>query len=127
MLDQENLTKWQPDLVKVEHLSGVPGEVGAKTNQVNRQGRGQLEIVETITTMRPPDEFSATYEAGSVWTLVECRFYEIGKNRTRWVLTSEFRSTNVLVKLMTLCMPGMFRKQTTKYMQLFKDFAEASG
>ena len=127
MLNHQNLTKWQPDLLRVEHLSGVPGQVGAKTKQVNRQGNGELEIIETITVRSPPEELCATYEAGSVWNLIECRFYDIGVNRTKWVLTSDFRSTNIMMKLMTIFTPGMFRKQTTKFMNRFKEFAEASA
>ena len=61
MLDQRNLVKWQPDLLSVEHLSGVPGQVGAKTKQVNRQGNGVLEIIETITVVSPPEELCGTY------------------------------------------------------------------
>ena len=127
MLDHQNLTKWQPDLLSVEHLSGVPGQVGAKTKQVNRQGKGELEIIETITVRKPPEELCATYEAGSVWNLIECRFYDIGNDRTRWVLTSDFRSTNIMLKLMTIFTPGMFKKQTAKFMNRFKEFAEANS
>ena len=68
-LDQDNLMKWQPDLLSVEVLSGEPGEVGTKTMQVNRQGKRTLDIIETITVMNPPEEFCATYEAGPVWNL----------------------------------------------------------
>ncbi|MGI9324132.1 MAG: SRPBCC family protein [Pseudomonadales bacterium] len=127
MQDHQNLTKWQPDLLSVEHLSGVSGQVGAKTLQVNRQGKGQLEIIETITESRPPETLCAMYEGGSVRTLVECQFSDLGENRTKWVLISDFQSTNILMKLMAVFAPGMFKKQTTKFMNQFKDFVEATS
>ena len=127
MLDQSNLMKWQPDLLRLEHLSGEPGQVGAKTKQVNRQGKRELEIIETITVMNPPEELCATYEAGGVWNLIENQLYELSESKTRWVLTSDFRSSNFLLKLMTIFAPGMFRRQTTLFMDRFKAFAEAAG
>ena len=111
MIDQQNLTRWQPDLLSVEHLSGEPGRVGAKSKQVNQQGKRTLEIIETITVMNPPEELCATYEAGGVWNLIECRFYESGVDRTTWVLTSDFRSTNVMMKLLAFFAPGSLRNK----------------
>ncbi len=126
LTDQQNLTKWQPDLLSVEHLSGEPGKVGAKTKQANKQGKRELEIIETITVTNHPGEYCATYEAGDVWNLIENRFYEVSENKTRWVLVSDFRSTNIVMKVMTFIAPGMFRKQTKTFMNQFKEFAEAS-
>jgi hypothetical protein len=127
LLDPQNLTKWQPDLLSVEQLAGEPGQVGAKSKQVNRQGKGELEIIETITVINHPGEFCATYEAGDVWNLIENRFYEVGATKTRWVLVSDFRTTNIMMKLMTLFAPSMFKKQTATFMNRFKEFAEATG
>lgn len=127
MIDHRNLTKWQPDLISVEQLTGEPGQVGAQSKQVNRQGNRELAIIETITVKNLPEELCATYEAEGVWNLIECRFYDLGANRTRWVLTSDFRSTSIMMKLMTVFAPGMFKKQTTKFMSRFQEFAEASG
>ena len=35
---QENLFKWQPELISFEHLSGEKGEVGAKSKMVCKMG-----------------------------------------------------------------------------------------
>ena len=126
-LDPENLTQWQPDLVSFESISGAnPRDVGAKTKQIHRSGRREVEMVETITANNYPDEFSATYEADGIWNLIENRFFDVGDQRTKWVLDAELKCSG-LVGLMTLLLPGVFKKQTLTFMKRFKEFAEASS
>ena len=126
-LDTQNLSKWQPDLISFESLGDQESRsVGAKTKQVHKMGKRQLEIIETITANNHPEEFSATYEAEGVWNLVENRFIEADEHKTKWVLDSEFKCTGI-ARLMAFFMPGMFKKQTLSYMNLFKNFAENSS
>lgn len=126
-LDPDNLQKWQPDLVSLESISdGDPRAVGAKCRLVHRMGKREVVMIETITVYNPPEEFSATYEAHKVWNLIENRFFEAGPDKTRWVLDCEFRCGGI-VRIMAIVMPGMFRKQTMKFMQQFKAFAESRG
>jgi hypothetical protein len=87
-------------------------------------GKRDFEMTETITIHRPPGEFSATYEAQGVSNLISNRFTETAEDKTRWVLDSEFKFSSLLMKLMALFFPGMFRKQTLAFMQRFKTFAE---
>lgn len=126
-LDPENLTKWQPDLVSFEPLGdGDPRAVGAKSKQIHRMGKRQVEMIETITAHNHPDEFSATYEADKVWNQNTNRFVDLGDGKTKWIVDSEFRCSG-FVGLLAFVMPGMFRKQTLKFMRQFKDFAESEG
>lgn len=126
-LDPENLPKWQPDLVSFEQVSGGEARaVGAKTKQIHKLGKREVEMIETITAHNYPDEFSATYEADGVWNLVENRFLDVDERKTKWILESEFRCSNLVMKIMTFLMPGMFKKQSLMYMNRFKGFAEAT-
>ena len=59
----DNLKKWQKALLEVEHLSGEPGEPGAKTRLVYAMGKRKMVMTETILTRNLPDEFSGTYDA----------------------------------------------------------------
>jgi hypothetical protein len=122
-LDSDNLTKWQPDLVSFEHVSGEPREVGAKNRQIHKMGKREVEMIETITARNFPEEFSATYEAHKVWNLIENRFIENGPEKTHWILDTEFKCGG-MVRIMALLMPGMFKKNTFTFMNRFKDFAE---
>ena len=125
-LDSENLYKWQQGLVSFEHLDGQEArQVGAKSKQVHKMGRHEVEMIETITAHNYPDEFSATYEADGVWNLIENRFIDVDGSKTKWVLDSEFKCKGIM-RLMAFFMPGMFKKQTFTFMQMFKEFAENS-
>ena len=124
-LDPDNLQKWQPDLVSFEQIgSGPPRQVGAKSKQVHRMGNREVELTETITVYSPPEEFAATYEAEGVWNLINNRLTATPEGTTRWVLDSHFKCSNLIMKLVALLLPGMFKKQTRTFMQRFKEFAE---
>ena len=45
-------------------------------------GKREIEIIETVTVHKPPEEFAATYEAPGVWNLVENRFIDVGGRKT---------------------------------------------
>ena len=126
-LDPDNLQHWQPDLVSFKQIdSGVPRVVGAKSKQIHRMGKREIEIMETITVHSPPEVFAATYEAEGVSNLISNRFTETADGTTRWVLDAQCKFSSLTVKLLAWLMPGMFRKQTRTFMQRFKEFAENS-
>lgn len=122
----ENLKKWQDGLVSIEHISGDPGQPGAKTRLLYDMGRRRMEMIETIIARDLPDEFSGTYDASGVHNIVRNTFYDEGE-RTRWVLDSEFQFRSFM-RIMSLFIPGSkFREQTRSSMESFKRFAESAG
>lgn len=122
---EENLFKWQPELLSFEHLSGEKGEVGAKSKMNYKMGKREIEMIETITVKNLPKEFSATYEAKGVWNEMKNYFEEIDDHSTRWRSDSHFEFSGFM-KLIGLFMPGSFKKQSQKSLEQFKAFAEAS-
>lgn len=119
----ENLKKWQEGLVSFEHISGAPGQPGAKTRLLYDMGRRRMEMIETIIERNLPDEFSGTYDASGVHNIVRNYFYDEGE-RTRWALDSEFQFRSFM-RIMSLFIPGgKFREQTRSSMEAFKRFAE---
>lgn len=119
----DHLRSWKPDLISFKHRSGEPGEVGATSEIYYKMGKKKVEMIETIVERRLPDAISATYEAGRVWNKVDNHFSEVGPNRTRWTLDSEFRLKGIM-KVVAKLMPGMFKKQSLTHMERFKAFAE---
>jgi len=121
--DPDNLPKWQRGLQSFEHLSGEPGQPGAKSRLVFQMGRRRMEMVETITRRDLPEAFDGTYDAKGVHNIVENEFTELGPDRTRWTSHNVFEMRRPM-KLVGLLFGGSFRKQSMKYMEDFKAFAE---
>ena len=119
----ENLKEWQEGLISHEHLSGEPGQTGAKTKLLYDMGKRRVKMIETIITRKMPDEFSATYDASGVHNIVRNFFHDQG-DTTRWVLDSDFQFHGYM-RIMSLFMPSsVFKKQTRQSMGSFKNFAE---
>ncbi len=123
--DADNLSKWQPGLQSFEHLSGEPGQPGAKSRLVFDQNGRRLEMIETITRRNLPDEFSSTYETKGVMNWVVNRFYDEGGGKTRWVSENEFKFSGVMA-ILSLFMRRAFPRQTLEFMRHFKEFAESA-
>ena len=122
----DNWSRWQSGFVESEHISGQPRQEGAKTKLIQKVGGRTTEIIETIEATNLPDELRCIYEAKGVWNRVVNRFSEIDPAKTRWEFETEFRCTGV-VRIMSLLMPGMFRKASLKEMLSFKAFAEGEN
>lgn len=120
----DNLKHWQRGLVSAEHISGTPGDVGAKMNFSYKFGKREMELIETITKNSFPDEFHATYDAKGMHNIQKNYFEETPEGHTKWVSESEFIASSTMLKIMMFLMPGAFKKQSKKYMEDFKNFAE---
>ena len=119
----DNLNKWQPTFLGIEHVEGVERTKGAKSSLRYKQGKGEMEMIETVLVYNMPDEFSCTYEANGVLNINKNFFYAEG-DKTRWVTDTEFQFNSLPMKLMGMLLPFMFKSQTNQMMQNFKTFAE---
>ncbi len=121
--DPENMKHWQPGLESFEHLSGEPGMPGAKSRLKYNMGNRKVEMIETIVKRNLPEEFSGTYEAKGVHNAISNKFIPVSANKTKWVTETEFKFSGFM-KLMGWLMPGAFKKQSQKFLEQFKAFAE---
>ena len=121
-----NLKKWQPGLMSVEPISGTPGTVGAKTKLVFQNKKQQdVVLTETIQISNLPAELSALYEHVHMVNTMTHRFTSLGPNFTKWEADVHYTKFNLLLpKIIGFIMPGMFQKQTQKWLDSFKAFAE---
>ena len=120
----ENLKEWLPGFISLEHISGEQGEVGAKSKIVCQAGKRKCEMIETITVKNLPDEFTGTYDTDGMWNSVKNNFIEVDESNTKWISENEFKSDKLVMKVVMFLMPGMFKKESLKFMQSFKAFAE---
>ena len=120
-----NLKEWQDGFVGIEHLSGRPGQPGAKSKLIYNIKNKEMELIETIIKKDLPREFSATYEHKHMTNTMSNRFTSLGSNLTKYDAEIEYTQFNgFLVKMMAFLFPGMFKKQVQKWLDQFKAFAE---
>lgn len=123
----DHLSRWQDGFISIDHLSGTPGATGAKSQLVYQLGRRRIELIETIVTNDLPDWFIGTYETDTMTNTMINRFVSLDSDRTRWDAEIEYTKFNALIpRLMAWVMPGMFRRQTQKWLDQFQVFAEGA-
>lgn len=123
----DNMKKWMPGLLSFKHLSGTPGYEGAKTRLQFQMGKREIEMVETILSRNLPEKFVSTYETKGVYNKQITSFFPVDENTTRYVSESEFQFSGLMMKVIAFLSPGSFKKQSYRYMELFKEFAEGEG
>ena len=114
---------WYPGFVSFEPLTGVIGKEGAKSKIIYKMGKREIEMIQTITKSNLPGEIWGTYKTKGIWYEVKNYFIEIDSNRTKWKSKTELRCSGFM-KLISVFMPGMFKKRGYKYLVDFKNFAE---
>ncbi len=134
LADPAHMPKWLRGLVLHEPLSGVHGQVGTRSRVVMQMGQQTFEATETITRREPADlssipkgsvvHFEREIVGEGMWNAARERLTEIGPDTTLWVSENEYRFSGLLMRLVGLLMPGIFRKQSQQHMQDFKAFAE---
>lgn len=120
----DNIKHWQRGLTSAEHISGTPGQVGAKMKLNYKFGKREMHLVETITKNEFPTEFHANYDTKGMHNIQQNFFEETPDGKTKWISKCEFIPTGFMMKIMTTLMPSAFKKQSKKYMIDFKNFAE---
>jgi len=126
--DDGNFKEWQDGFVMIEHLSGEPGSVGAKSRIYLKQGKRKIELLETISSINLPHEKIAIYEHIHMTNIQTTHFKSLSANRTQYISEIEYTKFNgMLPKLMAIFFPGMFKKQSQKWLDQFKEFAERKG
>ncbi|KGO88282.1 SRPBCC family protein [Flavobacterium suncheonense] len=122
----DNLTKWMEGLESFEHVSGEPGQPGAKSLLKFKMGKRKMEMTETVTVRNLPEEFSGYYEMDGVTNHIKNKFSAISNSKTLYKTENEFViKNNLVMKIFALLMPGLFKKQSMKYLESFKKFAES--
>lgn len=124
--NEENLYKWQDGLVSIKHIKGVPGEVGSESIMHYKSNRYQFDLKETILENDLPHVMKGLYQHDHMENTMTNRFEEMDESRTRWTAELEYiKFKKLLPKLMFKLMPGMFKRQTQKWLDNFKSFAES--
>ena len=119
-----NMPKWQPSLITFESVSGTPGQVGAVSRLVYQEGSREIEMVETVTVRREPEEFSGTYDSDHGVTSVSNRFVEAESGGTSWDVASAMQLKG-MAKFMGAMLRGMIESRVRTDCERFKTLLEA--
>lgn len=120
----ENMKHWQRGLLSTEHISGNLGDLGSKLKLNYKFGKRKMEIIETIIKSDFPNEFHATYKAKGMNNIQKNYFSKTSDGFTKWTSENEFIPLSLPMRIMLFLMPNAFKKQSLKYMNDFKNFAE---
>ncbi len=124
MDNPDNMRHWQRGLTDYKTISGPPGEEGSKMELQYLMGKRNMVLIETIIKRNFPHEFHATYDTKGVHNLQKNYFKDIDGHSTKWISETDFQFEGFMMKTMGFLMPGAFKKQSKKYMEDFKAFAE---
>ncbi|WP_031470370.1 SRPBCC family protein [Sciscionella sediminilitoris] len=134
LADPAHLPKWLRGLVLHEPVNGVHGELGTVSRVVFQTGKQRMEATETITRLEPEDlhavpgsvvvHYDREIVGKGMWQAQRDRLIDAGPDTTLWESESEFRFGGLLMRLVGLVLPGVFRKQSRQHMEDFKAFAE---
>ena len=122
----DNLRKWQDGFVSKELISGSAGQPNAKSRIIMTFRNKKMELIETIQSNNLPEKITALYEHAHMVNTMTSRFQLINDNKTEFNMDIHYtRFIGFMPKLMSLIMPGAFKKQTQKMVDSFKTFAES--
>ena len=122
--NEGNFKYWQDGFIKIEHLN-EPDKVGSKSKILFEQNKRKMELIETITVLNLPSEKNAIYEHTHMTNTSTTNFIDLGNSRTEYTAEIEYTKFNgIIPKLMSKFFPGIFKKQTQKWLNQFKEFAE---
>ena len=124
--NEANLYHWQDGLQRIDHLEGVPGQVGARSRMFFKNKKYEFELIETILVSNLPYELKGLYQHEHMDNTMSNHFSALDKQRTLYEARIEYLEfKSFMPKLMSFIMPGMFKKQTQKWLDQFKLFAES--
>jgi len=123
--DESHFDKWQDGFISIEHLSGEPNTAGAKSKILLREGKKSMVLIETLISNDLPKEKKALYEHIHMTNTQLTSFEPISNIKTRYISEVTYIKFNgLLPKLMSKLFPSMFKKQSQKWMNQFKEFVE---
>jgi len=123
--NEEFYKNWQDGFQSITLLEGTAGAVGSKSKILLQQGKRKMELIETIVSNDLPNEKKGIYEHIHMTNTQTTKFKKLTENKTRYSSEVEYTKFNgFMPRMMAMLFPGMFKKQSQKWMDQFKEFAE---
>lgn len=119
------LVKYQEGFIKKELISGQVGKKDAISKMFYKQGKGVMELTETILENNLPNEFMAQYHHKFTDNIMRSTFTSLGENKTRYDAEIHYTALRgTMIKIIAFLFPSFFKKQVQKWLTNFKVFLE---
>lgn len=119
--DPEALKNSQKGFLRIEHLSGIKGEDGAKSKLIYKK----FDLIETIIHNTLPDEFYAKYEHKHMTNTMRTKFNILTKHKTRLIVEVDYIVfRGIVIKIIAKIFPNIFKKQINEWLIKFKAYSE---
>lgn len=122
--DEDSAKHWQDNFESITLISGEKRIPGSKYRMLYG-GKRPFELIETLQIYEMPYRFKGLYEHEKMTNTMDNHFEVLSENTTRWTADIEYTILKGPIKLFAWLMPGMFKKQTQKWLDQFKQYAEA--
>lgn len=125
-INPENNKHWQDGFKSIEHIDGPKGEVGGRS-LIHYESKGRtMELEETIEVMNLPEEMTGFYFHKHTENRMSNYFSRTGDGGTEYRAVMEYTAfKGFMPQLLKLFGRKMFQKQTQKWLDQFKAFAES--
>ncbi|NND94471.1 MAG: SRPBCC family protein [Flavobacteriales bacterium] len=127
--DPNQLQHWQEGFLGIEPLSGEKGAVGSTMKMRYKMNRSKKEfqLIETILVNDLPNQFIGQYEGPGMVNTMNSEFQELPNGMTRWQAEIDYKIIRgFMMKLIAAIAPSMFKRQTQKWLDRFKELVESS-
>ena len=121
--EPDGMLQWMEGLQKVEPISGTPGEEGAISDLHFLHKKKEMKLRETILEQNLPDRIKFSYHSPMGYNEVELQFESLTPDSVKQTNTSYFELKGAM-KIFGFLFKGMFKKQSLKYLDAFKAYAE---
>jgi len=120
----DNLILWLSGFQKFEHVSGIPGTVGAKAKHHFLE-RGKVLILDgELTEVVQEKRIIGTLDSSMMLNKVTNSFNDLGNDQTEVSLSSDTQFKGFLWKQIGPLMKGEFKKRQEKDLQTLKYILE---
>ena len=127
-MDESQFAEWQDGFQSKTWIEGKPNEIGSKSDIVLAQGKRRMELRETILDNNLPEHIEGRYDHIHMTNTQKITFEAMSSDST--LLTSDVEYTafhSFMPKLMAKLFPGMFKKQSHKWLDQFRELAERNN
>lgn len=119
------LKEYQEGFLRKELVSGNVGENGAISKIYYQQGKGEMELTETIVSNQLPHSFEGFYHHKHMDNTMKCTFTALSDTKTKYESEFEYVRMSWMPRLMLFLFPKMFTKPPQRWLNNFKAFVEA--